>query len=67
MVGLEENYHRLLDRIGEAVLRSGRQLPDVRLVAVSKRVEAERILEAIELQRRTTMTEDLSVRLSITR
>ena len=49
MPRLEENYNRLLDRIGEAALRSGRKPEDVRLLGVTKRVEAARILEVIEL------------------
>ena len=49
MAGLEENYRRLLERIGEAAVRSGRNAADVRLMGVTKRVEAGRIREAIEL------------------
>ncbi len=45
---VSENYKRLLDRIGEASLRSGRNPDDVRLVGVTKRVDAARIREAVE-------------------
>jgi hypothetical protein len=49
MSGLEENYRRLLDRIGTAAARSGRDRAQVRLVGATKRVEAARIRRAIEL------------------
>ena len=44
---LEENYSRILDRIGEAALRSGRQPDDVRLLGVTKGIAVERIREAM--------------------
>ncbi len=45
---ISENYRRLLDRIGQASLRSGRSPEAVRLVGVTKRVAAERVREAVE-------------------
>ena len=48
MSQVRENYRRLLDRIGEASLRSGRKLEAVRLIGVSKRVALDRVREAIE-------------------
>ena len=45
---ISENYRRLLDRIGEASLRSGRTPEAVRLVGVTKRVAAERVREAVD-------------------
>lgn len=45
---ISENYRRLLDRIGEASLRSGRNPEAVRLVGVTKRVDAVRVREAVE-------------------
>ena len=43
-----ENYRRLLDRIGEASVRSGRAPESVRLIGVTKRVDASRIREAVD-------------------
>lgn len=48
MSQVRENYRRLLDRIGEASLRSGRKPEAVRLIGVSKRVTVERVREAVE-------------------
>ncbi len=45
---VRERYRRLLDRIGEASLRSGRPPEAVRLIGVTKRVGAGRVREAIE-------------------
>jgi pyridoxal phosphate enzyme (YggS family) len=45
---VRDRYRRLLDRIGEATLRSGRPPGTVRLIGVTKRVGTDRIREAIE-------------------
>lgn len=45
---ISENYRRLVDRIAEAALRSGREPESIRLIGVSKRVGVERIREAVE-------------------
>lgn len=45
---IEDNLKRVKERMAEAALRSGRPPDSVRLVAVSKSVETERIREAIE-------------------
>ncbi|MBM4270687.1 MAG: YggS family pyridoxal phosphate-dependent enzyme [Deltaproteobacteria bacterium] len=42
------NIARVRDTIAEAALRSGRKVSDVRLMAVTKTVDDERIMEAIE-------------------
>jgi pyridoxal phosphate enzyme (YggS family) len=47
MRSVGENYRQLLDRIGEAALRSDRQPESVRLIGVTKRVSLERVQEAI--------------------
>ena len=44
---LESNINKVLERIGSAAERADRGPHDIRLVAVSKKVEPERILEAI--------------------
>lgn len=44
---IKDNMERTLERINQSVLRSGRKRKEVRLVAVTKRVEANRIKEAI--------------------
>ena len=48
MIGVRENYHRVLDRIREAALRSGRDLQSIRWIAVTKTVPVEKIREAVE-------------------
>ena len=45
---VRENYRRLLDRIGEASVRSGRDPESVRLIGVTKRVDPSRIREAVD-------------------
>lgn len=42
------NLKRVMDRIAEAALRKGRDPSQVRLIGATKRVNTERILEAIE-------------------
>ena len=46
---LKSNIESVIKRIGEAALRSGRRPEDVKLVAVSKRIEAGRVIEALSL------------------
>jgi pyridoxal phosphate enzyme (YggS family) len=48
MERIKDNLERVKERMAEAALRSGRSPDSVRLVAVSKTVEADRIREAIE-------------------
>jgi pyridoxal phosphate enzyme (YggS family) len=48
MSQIGENYERLLERIGEAALRVGRDPASIRLVGVTKRVDVARIQEAID-------------------
>jgi pyridoxal phosphate enzyme (YggS family) len=48
MSGIRENLLRVTERIEKAVRNAGRNLKDIRLVAVSKTVETDRIREAIE-------------------
>jgi pyridoxal phosphate enzyme (YggS family) len=48
MSGIRENLLRVTERIEKAAQNAGRNLKDIRLVAVSKTVEADRIREAIE-------------------
>ena len=48
-VDVAANLARVRERIAEAALRSGRRPEDVILVAVTKTVEPERILEAVRL------------------
>jgi pyridoxal phosphate enzyme (YggS family) len=48
MTDLAGNLASILDRIGEAALRSGRGPESVRLIGVTKRVTIERIREAID-------------------
>ena len=43
-----ENFRIVRERVSEAAERSGRSLADIRLIAVTKFVETERILPAIE-------------------
>lgn len=43
---IRENYQKLLDKMANAVDRSGRNMADIRLVAVSKNQPLESILEA---------------------
>ncbi len=47
MSSVGENYRLLLERIEKAAMRVGRDPAGVRLIGVSKRVEVERIREAI--------------------
>jgi hypothetical protein len=46
-ISIKNNLKRTLERIDQSVLKSGRKRGAVRLVAVTKRVEANRIKEAI--------------------
>jgi len=48
MTHLHDNYKRILERIGDAAVRSGRSADSVRLIGVTKTVEPERIREAID-------------------
>jgi pyridoxal phosphate enzyme (YggS family) len=48
MSTIRENLQRVMDRIEKAALRVGRDPSEIKLVAVSKTVEAARIKEAIE-------------------
>ena len=48
MSGIRENLLRVTERIEKAAQNAGRNLKDIRLVAVSKTVETDRIREAIE-------------------
>lgn len=43
-----ENFRRVSDRVGEAASRSGRPPESVRIVGVTKRVDLDRIREAID-------------------
>ncbi|MFQ5330184.1 MAG: YggS family pyridoxal phosphate-dependent enzyme [Thermodesulfobacteriota bacterium] len=47
-ITLADNLSRINDRIGEAAMRSGREPGAVTLLAATKRVEVERIREAVE-------------------
>ncbi len=47
-MGIRENLQRVRERMAEAALSVGRDPSDVLLVAVSKTVEPERIVEAVE-------------------
>jgi pyridoxal phosphate enzyme (YggS family) len=47
-MSIEGNIKNVRDRIAEAAIRSGREASDITLVAVSKFVEASRIIEAYE-------------------
>lgn len=49
MPDLAENYHRLIERIAAAAIRSGRRPEEVRLIGVTKRVDPGPVLEAIGL------------------
>ncbi|MBW2544584.1 MAG: YggS family pyridoxal phosphate-dependent enzyme [Deltaproteobacteria bacterium] len=48
MSAVEDNIRRIREDIAEAALRSGREPSEVRLMAVTKTVDDDRILEAIE-------------------
>jgi PLP dependent protein len=48
MSGIRENLLRVTERVEKAAQNAGRNLKDIRLVAVSKTVETDRIREAIE-------------------
>ncbi len=48
MTQISENHQRLLERIQSAALRVGRDPASVRLIGVTKRVDARRIQEAID-------------------
>ena len=48
MSRIAENYQRILERIGKAALRVDREPASIRLVGVTKRIDIERIREAIE-------------------
>ena len=48
MPGIRENLLRVTERIEKAAQNAGRNFKDIRLVAVSKTVETDRIKEAIE-------------------
>jgi pyridoxal phosphate enzyme (YggS family) len=48
MIDVRENCHRVLDRMNDAAVRSGRTPSSVRLIAVTKTVPVERIREACE-------------------
>ena len=45
---IQDNYRRILARIGDAAARSGRPPDSVRLIGVTKTVEPDRIREAID-------------------
>ncbi len=47
-ISIKDNLKRTLERIDQSVLKSGRKRGEVRVVAVTKRVEANRIKEAIK-------------------
>ena len=48
MPGIRENLLRVTERIEKAAQNAGRNPKDIRLVAVSKKVETDRVREAIE-------------------
>lgn len=48
MISIGERYRIVRDRVAEAAIKSGRRPEDVRLIAVTKFVEIERIKEAID-------------------
>ena len=48
MINVGENYKRVSENVAEAAVRSGRKPEDIRLIAVTKFVEAERIIPAFE-------------------
>jgi len=48
MPGIRENLLRVMEKIERAARRAGRDPAEIRLVAVSKTVESERIREAVE-------------------
>jgi len=48
MSGIRENLLRVTERIEKAAQKAGRNPKDIRLVAVSKTMEADRVREAIE-------------------
>lgn len=47
-ISIKDNLERTLERIDQSVLRSGRKKGEVRLVVVTKRVDTDRIREAIK-------------------
>src|SRR5204862_6895249 len=47
MQDIRANLQRVLERVARAAERAGRRAEDVRLIAVSKTVEAERIAQAV--------------------
>src|SRR5216110_426998 len=47
MQDIRANLQRVLERVARAAERAGRRADDVRLIAVSKTVEAERIAQAV--------------------
>ncbi len=47
-MGVAENLRRVSDRVGEAAARAGRRPESVRIVGVTKRVNLERIREAVD-------------------
>ncbi|MGH9444706.1 MAG: YggS family pyridoxal phosphate-dependent enzyme, partial [Terriglobia bacterium] len=48
LMGVRENIEQVKERIGAACRRVGRRAEEVKLIAVSKTVPAERIREAYE-------------------
>lgn len=48
MTPVAENYRRVMERIGEAAARSGRSRDSLRLIGVTKRVDVDRIREAVD-------------------
>ena len=46
---LESNLNRVIKRIERAAAKAGRNSSEIKLVAVTKRVEPERVIEALEL------------------
>ncbi len=47
-ISIKNNLERTLERIDQSVLKSGRKREEIRLVAVTKRIEANKIKEAIK-------------------
>ena len=45
---ISENVQSIKDRVAAACRRSGRSVDDVRLIAVTKKVDPERVAEAFE-------------------
>ena len=46
--GVAERYRRVVERVGEAAARAGRSAADVRIVAVTKTVDPDRVREVVE-------------------